>query len=55
MLGFVTLGIYNATKMFAIGYALLTLLLIISGLLLGMTAFILNAIDVIVKKGMYAH
>jgi len=54
LLGFVTLEIYNVTKIFAIGYALLTVLLIISGLLLGMTALILNAFDVIVKKGMYA-
>jgi glycosyltransferase involved in cell wall biosynthesis len=51
--GLITSDIYGATKEFAIGYALISVLLIISGLLLGMTALILNAIDVIIKKGMY--
>ena len=51
MLGFVGFNIYDTTKIFPISYAMMSVLLIISGLLLGMTALILNAIDVIIKKG----
>ena len=51
--GLITSNIYGATKEFAIGYALISVLLILGGLLLCMTALILNAIDVIIKKGIY--
>jgi glycosyltransferase involved in cell wall biosynthesis len=50
VLGFVGFNIYDTTKLFPISYAMMSVLLIISGLLLGMTALILNAIDVIIKK-----
>ena len=54
ILGLITSDIYYSTGIFAIAYALICVLLIVSGLLLGMTALILNAFDVIFKKSMYS-
>ncbi len=50
ILGLLGFDIYDTTKLFPISYALMSVLLIISGLLLGMTAILLNAIDVILKR-----
>ena len=52
ILGLITSEIYYGTGVFAIAYALICVLLILAGLLLGMTALILNAFDVIFKKSM---
>lgn len=53
ILGFVGFNIYDTTKLFPISYAMMSVLLIISGLLLLITALIINAFDVIIKKQLH--
>ncbi len=53
ILGFMGFNIYDTTKLFPISYAMMSVLLIISGLLLLITALIINAFDVIIKKQLH--